>query len=545
MAANDHPGSGMASLLPGVLRRCRKQRRRTKLSDSTGASLTGGETLVRALALRRVLRRHYLAPDEEHVGVIMPPTVAGAVVNLALSLDRRAPVNLNFVLSADALQHSIELAGIRHVITSRKVLERLKLSFNATTIILEDIPPLVTALDKAAAAAMGLAMPLPLLERQIGLHQISDDDLFTILFTSGATAEPKGVMLSHRNIAVNVEAVAARIGIRADDVLIGLLPFFHSFGLTITLWLPLFTDASVTYHPSPLEPEAIGKLTREHGGTILLATPTLLRLYTQRIPAEDFTTVNMVATGAERLSPEIAGRFAEKFGVRPFEGYGVTEAAPAIAFNVPEDRWKGEGPAPIRPGTVGKPIPGVAIRVIDRETGNDADPGEEGVLWVKGPNIMLGYLHRPDLTARAMHDGWYNTGDIVRVDEDGFITITGRESQFSKVAGETVPHLLIEERIDEILREHNGSELHAAVTAVPHSRRGERIVVVHPPLPVPADTIARELQEKGLPPLFIPNPDSFVEVESIPMLGSGKVDLRALKAIAQSAFDAEGNRLPG
>jgi acyl-[acyl-carrier-protein]-phospholipid O-acyltransferase/long-chain-fatty-acid--[acyl-carrier-protein] ligase len=543
MTQTEPKNEPVPSLLLDAIRQCRKQLRQKKMSDSTGASLTGGEVLARAFALRRILRRHFLAGDESNVGIVLPPTVAGAVVNLALALDRRVPINLNFVLSAGALQQSIDQAGIRHVITSRKVLDRLSLSFDAETIILEDIPPLVSKKDKAIAGAMGMVVPQSLLIQRLGIDKIQDDDLFAVLFTSGATGEPKGVMLSHKNVASNCRAMATRIGIRDDDVLIGILPFFHAFGLMVTLWMPLVVDASVAYHTSPLEPDAIGRIAREHQGTIILATPTLLRLYTKQIPAEDFASVNMAATGAERLPAEIANRFEEKFGTRPFEGYGATEMSPAIAFNVPPERWGGEGPAPIREGTIGQPIPGVTIRVIDRETGKPVAPGKEGVLWVTGPNVMLGYLGRPDLTAGVIQDGWYNTGDIVRVDEEGFITITGRQSQFSKIAGETVPHLLIEEKIAQVLAEHGTEDMHAAVTAVPHSRRGERIVVVHTALPLPADQVTHRLNELGVPPLFIPSPDSFVEVEALPMLGSGKVDLRALRSIAQTAFDEQGNRM--
>ncbi|MGD9712134.1 MAG: AMP-binding protein [Thermomicrobiales bacterium] len=528
--------SSHATLLHQVLRQCRGGRKSPKLSDSTGASLTGGETLVRALALRQVLRRELLKPDERTVGVLMPPTVAGAVVNLALALDRRVSVNLNFVLSRDGLQQSIDLAGIEHVITSRKVMERLDIAFDAPIIFLEDLPARVTRRDKAVAGLLGMATPVPVLERILGLDNIRSDDLFTILFTSGATGEPKGVMLSHENVWSNCQAITTRFGIHRHDVLIGVLPFFHAFGLTVTLWMPLVSDASAAYHTSPLEPDAIGKITQEKQGTILLATPTLLRLYTKQIAREAFASLTTVATGAERLPTQIADQFEASFGIRPFEGYGVTEASPAIAFNVPANRWRGSGPPPIREGTVGRPIPGVSIRVVDRDTGEVAGIGQEGVLWVSGPNVMLGYLQRPDLTESVLKDGWYNTGDVVRVDEDQFITITGRVSQFSKVAGETVPHLLIEEKIAEILSADGGSAQHAVITAVPDPRRGERIVVVHSPLDLSAAEIVDRLGKTGLPRLFIPSPESFLEVESVPTLGTGKVDLRAVRRLAEEAF---------
>lgn len=537
--------SAPAQFLQTVIRQCRGARRKTvKIADSTGASLSGNDSLVRALALRRVLRRHYLAPDERYVGILMPPTVAGAVANLALAFDKRVSVNLNYVLTPDALQHCIDQAGIRHVITSRKVMERLDLSFNATVIILEDIASLVTTTDKVAAAAIGLAAPVAVMEKALGLDTLREDDLLTVLFTSGSTGEPKGVMLSHGNLAANSRDTCERMGISDEDVLTGVLPFFHAFGLTITLWMVLSTGAAAVYHTTPLEPDAIGEISRKHGATMLLATPTLLRLYLSRIPAEDFRTMNLVATGAERLPLELADQFERKFNVRPFEGYGVTEASPVISFNVPNNRWHHDGPAPIRDGTVGQPIASVAVKVIDREDGHDLGVGEDGLLLIKGPNVMEGYLHRPDLTAKVIVDGWYNTGDIVRIDEDGFITIVGRVSQFSKIAGEMVPHLLIEETIARVLGEAPGEELHAAVTAVPHLRRGERVVVLHTPMTKKPAEVTRGLKEAGLPALFIPSDESFVEVAHLPMLGSGKIDLQQLRKMALDAFDAEGNRIP-
>ncbi len=531
------------SLLRHVVRTCRKSGDRTKLSDSTGVELTGADLLARAMVLRRVLRKRYLASKERNVGIILPPTVAGAVANLALALDRRVPVNLNFSLGARELQHCIDEADIRHVITSRKVLDRLKISVSAESIILEDVAASVSLVDKVLAGGTAKYLPEPLLSRLLGLTDTEQDELFTILFTSGATGEPKGAMLSNRNIHSNCNAMSQRIGISEDDVLIGVLPFFHAFGLTLTLWMPLTCDASVAYHTSPLEPEAIGTLTRKVRGTILLSTPTLLRLYERNVPADDFSSLTMVATGAERLPADTADRFETTYGIRPFEGYGATETAPVISFNVPASRWRGSGKAPIREGTVGMPIPGVQVRVIDETSGSLAESGREGLLWVKGPNVMLGYLNRDDLTAKVIDRGWYNTGDIVFQDEDGFLTITGRQSQFSKVAGETVPHLLIEGHISDILRELGDDDCDAAITAVPHLKRGERIVVVHTPMNVEPEYILRELANRGMPPLFIPYPESFVEVGTLPTLGSGKVGLSALRRLARQHFDDEGNRL--
>lgn len=525
-----------AEFLPTVIGQCRKRRNQLKLADSTGAKLSGGETLVRALALRRVLRRHFLATDEQRVGIMLPATVAGAVSNLALAFDRRVSVNLNFMLSRDTIDQCIEQANLRHIITSRKLLERFEMPPRPEYIILEDIPKLVGKRDKLAAAAEGMALPANALVRKLGLHNIAPDELFTILFTSGSTGEPKGVMLSHRNVASNCRAMGSGVDIRNSDVLIGVLPFFHAFGLTVSMWMPLFSDAAAAYHTSPLEAEHIGQLTRDFNGTILLATPTFLRLYMARCTPEQFASLSLVATGAEPLPRELIDAFAERFGIRPFEGYGATETSPAIAFNIPPERAPGHTRKLLKEGTVGRPIEHVQVEIRDRETGETLGAGAEGLVWSSGPNVMQGYLGKPEQTAKVVVDGWYNTNDIGFIDEDGFLKITGRASQFSKIAGETVPHLLIESAIARLLGAEHADTPVVAVTAVPDKRKGERIVIVHTPTALTATEIGAGLRAEGLPLLYIPMADSYIEVESIPVLPSGKVDLGAVRKIANERF---------
>jgi len=320
-------------------------------------------------------------------------------------------------------------------------------------------------------------------------------------------------------------------------VAIGVLPFFHSYGYTATFWTPLVLDAGVVYHTNPLDAQVIGGLVRDYHATILMATPTFLRTYLRRVPAEDFSSLEAVFGSAEKLPRDVCDAFEKKFGVRPCEAYGATEMSPLISANVPPSRHVPGSPADAREGTVGKPIPGCRARIMARDGHGELPLGEEGMLWITGPNVMQGYLDRPDLTAQVVRDGWYCTGDIARLDADGFITITGRQSRFSKIGGEMVPHIPVEEAVNAELGAADG-ELKAVVTSVTDPRKGERLVVLHVGTPRDPHEVCRGLAARGLHNLWIPSPDSFVEVESLPVLGSGKLDLRRIAEVARAHFPA-------
>jgi len=528
----------MRLLTATFIRSCKKQRGRPKVADSTDAELTGGQLLLRTLVLRRLLRRE-LDADEKNVGLLLPPTVPAVVANAAISLDRRVAVNLNYTVSQDVIRSCIGQAGIRHVVTSRSVMNKLNYDLGVELIMLEDLRDRVTIADKVAAAVATYVMPASLLTRVLGLHRVRDDDLLTIVFTSGSTGEPKGVMLTNANVASNVQAVEQVVRIMPTDVLVGILPFFHSFGYTVTMWTVLSLDVKGVYHYNPLDGRQVGKMCRKHGATILLATPTFLRSYLRRCDPEDLRSANIVITGAERLPPELADAFEAKFGHRPAEGYGCTELSPLTSVNIPSSRLEDASRISLKEGTVGRTIPGVLAKIVHLETGVEPGVNEPGMLLIKGPNVMKGYLNRPDLTAEVIKDGWYVTGDVAMIDEDGFITITGRESRFSKIGGEMVPHIKIEETLARILGNFEEG-LQAAVTAIPDAKKGERLIVVHTSLPRSPSELCQELAKAGLPNLFIPSPDSFVKVDTLPVLGSGKLDLKQVKAIALEKFARTG-----
>ena len=523
------------------LKMCRHVGSRSKLADLS-SELSGRDLLIKTLVLRRALLREVLADDERCVGVLLPPSVPAAVVNAALPLCSRVPVNLNYTRSSDVLNHCIAEAGIRHVLTSRRVTEKLDLKIDAELVYLEDFKEQVTLADKLVGASQAVLMPIGLLARQLGIANLKDEDLFTIIFTSGSTGEPKGVMLTVGNIGSNVAAVDKIVHLGEHDVLLGILPFFHVFGFTITLWTVLTLPPKGIYHFSPLEAREVGKLCGRHKATILLSTPTFLRGYLRRCEVADFEHIDVLVTGAERLPVELADAVEAKFGIRPIEGYGTTELSPLSAVNIPPSRARDNPGEGVREGTIGRSIPGVDAKVVHRETGEDLPADTEGMLLFRGPNVMKGYLNDPQKTADVMRDAWYVTGDIAKIDADGFIWITGRESRFSKIGGEMVPHLKIEDAITELLfGDHDDEhEKEVVVTAVPDVRKGERIVVLYTELTKSPEEICRSLGELGLPPLWIPAVDSFLRVDHIPVLGTGKLDLKGLKELALENFAANG-----
>ena len=516
------------------LRMCRRNLRRTKLVDSSGMALTGGALLTATLALRRLLRRQVLAADETHVGILLPPSVGSVLSNAALTLDRRVAVNLNYTVTSELLNASLAQCGIRHVLTSRRMLDRFPLALDAELVYVEELKQRMTWSDKLLAAAAAWLLPAAVLERLLGITAVRPDDVATVMFTSGSTGQPKGVMLTYANIGANLKGIDSIIHLRPSDVLLGVLPMFHSFGYTGTLWTVLTLDPKGVYHYTPLEPRPIGALCRQYGCTILIATPTFLRAYLRRCEPEDLRSLEVVFAGAEKLPPELAAAFHQRFGVLPIEGYGATELSPVVSGNRPPSR-NTTGKCGNRIGTIGQPMAGIDVKVIDVDTGEDLPRGRQGMLLVRGPSVMKGYLNRPDLTAEVMRGEWYVTGDLATLDEDNYITITGRISRFSKIGGEMVPHLRVEAAVREIVSADD-QEIQLAITAIHDPARGERLVVLHTGLGMPAAEICRRMVAGGLPPLWIPSPDSFRQVASIPQLGTGKLYMSRLKEMAALEF---------
>ncbi|MGH9675901.1 MAG: AMP-binding protein, partial [Candidatus Acidiferrum sp.] len=448
---------------------------RLAMADGQRPKLTYFQALAGAIVLSRRLRKHW--DGQKMVGILLPPSVPAAQVNFAAMLMGKVPVNLNYTVSNEALLSCAGQCDLKTVVTARVFLEKVKVQSPADTLFIEDIAKDPGFREKLLALFAAGLFPFSLLQTFCGASAATQlDDLATVIFSSGSTGEPKGVLLTQFNVAANVEQLIQVFMLHSDDRILGILPFFHSFGFTATLCLPTAAAIGAVFHPNPLDSRVIGALVNKYSVTMLLATPTFLNNYTRRCEPEDFGSLRFVMAGAEKLPDRIAQSFEDRFGIRPQEGYGCTECSPAVTVNTIDFRAASFRQVGEKRGSIGHPLPGMTVKIIDPESLQPVGLDQPGLLLVRGPNVMLGYLNRPEKTAEVLREGWYNTGDIATLDEDGFLRVTDRLSRFSKIGGEMVPHIKVEDILHELA---GASEQMFVVTAVPDEKKGERLIVLH------------------------------------------------------------------
>jgi len=518
----------MHTLPQSFLYTARRHPFRLAMADGPRPKLSYFSALVGTLIFARRLRKHW--QGQEMVGILLPPSVPGALINFAAMLLGKVPVNLNYTVTSDTLASCAAQCNLKTIITSRTFLEKVKVQPPGEVLFLEDIAKDANSAERFACSLAAALLPPGILAKFAGCERPSTlDDTATIIFSSGSTGDPKGVVLSHYNIAANVAQLNQVFMLHAEDRIMGILPFFHSFGFTGTLCLPAATGIGVVFHPNPLDARVIGALINKYAVTMLLATPTFLSAYTRRCEPEAFGSLRFVMAGAEKLPERISQAFEDHFGIRPHEGYGCTECSPAVTVNTIDFRAASFRQIGAKRGSIGHPLPGITVKIVDPETSQLVAPDEPGLLLVRGPNVMRGYLNKPEKTAEVLRDGWYNTGDIARMDEDGFIRITDRMSRFSKIGGEMVPHIKIEELLQDLA---GASEQTFVVTSIPDEKKGERLVVLHTLDDQPLELCLEKLAKSDLPALWRPRHDQFVRIEGLPYLGTGKLDLRKARELA-------------
>jgi len=493
--------------------------------------LSRGKTLAIAIALSQRWRQ--LIPSQR-VGVVLPPGAGGVLANLALVLAGKVPVNLNFTAGRAALESCLRRAQIETVISAEALQKRFAdFPWPQKTL---DVAAEIQALGKAPIILWLIAVfvtPSTLLARWLGIRRTGDHEEAGLLFTSGSSGEPKGVVLSHRNLLGNVAQVAATGIMCRTDAMLGCLPLFHSFGFTVTLWYPLLQGVRLITVPSPLEVKKIAEAIHEECATIFMGTPTFLRPYLRKADPEQLRTLRGIIAGAEKLPTDLRQAFMDKFRVPIFEGYGLTETSPVTSVNLPDPEAPtatAEMQAGNRPGSVGRLLPGMTVRIRDPDTSAEKSLLEVGMLHLRGPNIFSGYLGDEKRTSEAIRDGWFVTGDLARFDEDGFLFIEGRLSRFSKIGGEMVPHGTVEQKIIETLQLDASETQPVVVMGIPDESKGEALVLLTT-VEIPADVLREKLAGAGLPNLWIPR--IIKKIEKVPVLASGKLDLKACEKLAQ------------
>ena len=514
------------------------------LADVQGeTALSGYKTLTAVIALSRLIASR---TPEQNIGLLLPTSSAGLITNMAALLRGKTLVNLNYTASLPALQSAVNKAQIRSIYTSSRFVRKLEqrgmdlseLLAGVQVYTLEELKDEIGSFTKIALLTASVLLPAWLLYTLFG-RPVELEQPAAILFSSGSEGEPKGVVLSHRNIMGNIRQVSDVLDTRHEDVVMATLPLFHAFGLTVTGLMPLVEGIPAICHPDPTDALTIAKAIARFQATVFCGTSTFLRLFSRnrRIHPLMLESLRVVVAGAEKLSPEVRDAFKLKFNKEIYEGYGTTETTPVASVNIPDRIDPGDWTVQqgSKPGTVGLPLPGGSFRIVDPTTLEPVPVGEDGLILFGGTQVMLGYLDDPEKTSEAIVelDGrrWYKTGDKGCLDEDGFLTIVDRYSRFAKIGGEMISLGAIETAIGKLLPE----DAEILATALPDARKGEQVALLFAG-DIEVDALKALIDRSGLNPLM--RPSLLIPVEAIPKLGSGKNDFGRAKRIAQEATAA-------
>ncbi len=496
-----------------------------------------------ALALAQVVKRE---TKKSRVGIILPPGLGGLICNVAVIMAGKIPVNLNFTAGRASIDSAIRQGDIDRFLTADIFVRKMQ-SFpwppmKQLVLIERLLPKMKFAIAKWLVISK--VLPAAALAALLGIEKTGGHREAVLIFTSGSSGEPKGVVLSHRNLIANLMQFGSRLSLKNTDSILGCLPLFHSFGCTVTLWYPLIYGLHLVTYPSPLEVKKLAELIERFRITVMIATPTFLRGYLRGVNREALTSIKLCVTGAEKLPRTVSDAFEARFGKHVLEGYGLTETSPVSNLNLPDpeplgDEGSGHTWLPShRQGSVGHLVPGMALRITNPDSGKPVPIHQSGMIWLKGANIFEGYLNDPKRTADVLHDGWFRTGDIGRVDRDGFLYIEGRLSRFSKIAGEMVPHETVEEALVKVWGLENEAVRRIAVVGVPDIDKGETLILLTsiPGGPEHQDILdlRYRLLDKGMPSLWIPK--KMIRVSDIPILASGKLDVQSCEKIARAGM---------
>jgi acyl-[acyl-carrier-protein]-phospholipid O-acyltransferase / long-chain-fatty-acid--[acyl-carrier-protein] ligase len=528
----------LGNLSQTIVASLKKKAGQTLLFDTMGAEFSGGKLLTAAIGFSKRMKQ---TPDTT-VGVLLPTSAAGVICNLAVLFSGKTLVNLNYTASREAIVSALEQANIRKVYTSERFLTKLaakgmpleEILSGVELIKMEDLAKTISLQEKFTTLFWVRLLPSWLLQK-LFLVPVAPESCAVILFSSGSEGAPKGVQISHKNLLANVKQVADVLNMEDNDVVMANLPLFHAFGLTVTQFLPLVQGLPLVCHADPTDVLGSAKAIATFRATILFGTSTFLRLYVRNTKIQPLmlSSLRFVVAGAEKLHAEVRSGFSQKFNIPIYEGYGATEVAPVACVNLPDklelESWQTQ--LGQRAGSVGMPLPGTSVKIVDPQSFNELPTGDAGMILIGGPQVMLGYLNNPEKTASAIKeiDGmrWYVTGDKGYIDEDGFVFIVDRYSRFAKIGGEMISLTLVETTIKEQI---NNPEIDVIVINLPDDKKGEKLIALHEAA-LDVAPLRAQLQAAGLNTLAIPG--QWFLVPTLPKLGSGKTDFAAAKKLAE------------
>jgi len=525
----DHWTSPVAAFV----HRARKNPTAAMLHDSAGETATCSEALVSAIALALSIKDQ--VKDDRFVGLLLPPSKGAVIANIAVTLLGKVPINLNYSSGDGPINSAVKQTALKTIFSAKKVMEKGNFKIeSAQVVMLDDAVTAITDAQKAEALKLVSTTPTAEWGAQLPGINATREDTAGIMFTSGSTGEPKGVELTNANLLYNTVQLAEHAKVGEGERVLGCLPFFHSYGYGVTLWDAIVLGWVLYPHHNPLDARGIVEFIAKNQITAMATTPTFMRNYLKRGTREQFASLKLLMMGSEKLKPELARDIREQIGKEPLEGYGCTETSPVLSSCIDADVLNPQGKTVrgTKDGSVGQAVPGTAIAILDPVTGAILPRGRqnEGRLFVAGPQIMKGYYGKPVETANVLQNGWYFTGDIGAVDEDGFVYLTDRESRFAKVGPEMVPLI----KVEAALRELAGvDELSIAVCAIPDAAKGEKVVVVYTADGINPGELTKKLTATGMHALWIPKVSDFHKVDGpFQTTASGKLDLKAIKKLA-------------
>jgi acyl-[acyl-carrier-protein]-phospholipid O-acyltransferase/long-chain-fatty-acid--[acyl-carrier-protein] ligase len=497
------------------VRTAKKNSKKLAIKDKTTKSdVPYGRALIGALILAKKLNKY----DKGYIGIMIPTSAGCALATVGALMSGRVPVMINYSTGAEKnAKYAQEKCNFKTIIASKALLDKIGCPVMDGMVMIEDIMKGVTTGDKLKAA---LKTKLPTGMILNSIHKGDENDNAAILFTSGSEKDPKVVQLTHKNISSNILSFCDYVDIHSSDILLANLVFFHIFGLTVNLWVTFVKGLTMVTYANPTDFQTISNIAREEGPTIMVGTPSFFWGYLQKSEPGDFKTVRIMVAGADKCPDALRNGYQKKHGVTLLEGYGATETSPVVSVNSLENN---------RPGSIGKLIPGVQVRIEHLETGKECVTSEVGKIMVKGDLVMKGYLGQPELTAESIVDGWYNTGDMGYMDKDGYLWHSGRFKRFVKIGGEMVSLV----NVENVMEQHLPEGVSCCIVEIPDEIKGATIVAA----------VTKEINKvailrkmgKELPNIALPR--QFFVIEELPMMGTGKIDFRSVNELVNDMVD--------